>query len=205
MEVDSLEPKVEQRPVNPVGNESYPNYPYPLVSPEQRKKEKGISEDAKIVIVIIVVIVVILGIMGVAFYTISSPPTTEETPLFSSEVLISNGGHFSYPLTQSYLSGGQVTINVSSSSGERFDVYIMDDTEYENAYGNTNISLISFSTYYAYEDLSQVSATLDIPVDRWFNLVIDNRDTPLTPNDATPTGVITVDVSISMESFGYID
>jgi hypothetical protein len=198
-----MEPKGDEKPVSQTREGQYMGYYHR--SNDEKKRAKGLSNDAKAVIAVVLSVVIIFVIMGLAFFTLSRPSATEQIPLFSSEVIISDGGHFFYDLSRSMYGDSTVTISISSSGGEKFDVYIMDDSEYQNAYGNTNVSLISFSAYYAYDDVSEVSATLELPVERWFYLVIDNRDTPLTPNDATPSGVITVDVSISMESFGYID
>lgn len=172
----------------------------------ENKKYFGLPDWAWVVLVI----VILLGAGAYLFYvTISSIVgpiigSGGRTIPYSTEVIISEGGNFTYSLGgyYSYNDVVEVTLNISSRDGNRFDVYIMDSNEYENAYRKSNGSNISvFSAQYSKENITQLIDVIDLS-NRYgtFYLVIDNRNTTLTPNDATPTGIITVDVKITTKT-----
>ncbi|MCK5548193.1 MAG: hypothetical protein KAI64_04215, partial [Thermoplasmata archaeon] len=119
-----------------------------------------------------------------------------------------DGGHFKYDLGQDFYSVSEVTLNISSTGGGRFDVYIMDWNEYDNAYGGPNASIMSFTAHYVKENITQIDDFVELPGDGVYYymywLVIDNRNTPLTPDDATPTGVLTVDLTVTTKNPYYL-
>ncbi|UCE73313.1 MAG: hypothetical protein JSV56_09790 [Methanomassiliicoccales archaeon] len=121
---------------------------------------------------------------------------------YSTVILISEGGHFRFDLGYIY-SEEKVKLDIFSKDRKTFDIYIMDLGQYENAYDTQNSSIIAFSTTFAKENIDQIDETIKLYRFRsypWgqYNLVIDNRNTTLTPNDAIPDGMITVDMNVTM-------
>ncbi len=85
----------------------------------------------------------------------------------------------------------------------------MDEDQYQNAYGSSNTSTIAFSAFYSNENISQIIDTFELQGQhigfKEIYFVIDNRDTSITPEDATPEGMITVDVKITIKTVFYVD
>lgn len=129
----------------------------------------------------------------------------ETTKTFNSEVYIAEGGHFKY--TAGYFWDEiEIILNITLKEGTSFDVYIMDEDQYENAYDNSNTSILAFSTLYAKENITKLDDTIHINEhDNELYIVMDNRNTTITPNDATPTGTIILDVKIKITSKYYFD
>jgi hypothetical protein len=179
-------------------------YPYQNLGPPKSQKFFGLPIWA---LVIIFVVILIFGCAIIGFILLSFGPygpfgPGEYTDTYSTEVIISEGGHFKYSL--GYMYDYKIELNISSKNGNQFDVYIMDEDQYENAYGSTNTSILAFSVQYSYENVSQVDDTIeiseDIPEYKSLYLILDNRKVEITPNDADPIGTITVDLNIEITS-----
>lgn len=125
-------------------------------------------------------------------------PVTAHITEFSEDVAISEGGHFKY--TCGYLTNGdEIQISITVKEEGPVDVYIMQSDQYEGAYGVSNTSVISFSALFKKENIIQLNETYCLNKSiGWGEIyvVIDNRDTPLTLNDATPTGSVLVKTEI---------
>ena len=157
------------------------------------------------VIILSIIVVTSCFIVGVLLFPWDGPPDHTET--YSTEVIIAQGGHFKYTLGYFYTED-EITLNISSQNGETFDVYIMDEDQYENAYNSINLSIIAFSAFYSSENVDEIVDTVDLSeaasgYGNEYFLVIDNRNTPLTPNDASPEGPITVEINLIITSDSY--
>ncbi|UCE73314.1 MAG: hypothetical protein JSV56_09795 [Methanomassiliicoccales archaeon] len=181
------------------GKPAYP-YPYPYQGPPKTKKFLGLPVWAW-VIILIVTLVVSCSIVGMISFWSLAPEDTTET--YSTEVIISEGGHFKYTLGFAW-EDDEISLDISSLDGKKFDVYIMDMDQYENAYETQNASIIAFSAVYSKENVDTVADTAVLPDEgsgfREYFLVIDNKDTALTPDDAVPDGAITIDVNITLKT-----
>lgn len=123
----------------------------------------------------------------------------EDTQTFSTDLLVADGGHYKHTLGEYRCNGLTIELNVSSDDERKFDLYIMNRDEYANAYGRDNTSIMSFSTLYSGENVSNIREKIELPQDcRACYLIIDNRDTPLTPGDAVPDGSINVSLNIKI-------
>ena len=172
-----------------------PPYYYPPVTP---KKDKTW--------IIVIVVIVIIGLVFIAptifaFFLFSQFPQlleTEHVTEFSDDIAISEGGHFKYAC--GYLSqGDRIQISIAVKEGGPVDVYIMQSDQYECAYGESNASIMSFSALFKKENITQLNETYCLNKStggREIYVVIDNRNTPLTLNDATPTGHVLVKTEI---------
>jgi hypothetical protein len=183
-----------QYPAGPV--QAYPYQPPP--TPE-RRGPGGISQSAWIVIVILVILVG-LAIMAFAFFgtIIEDIQPEEDVETIHNDVILGDGAHFRQTLTEGVWDDVEVALNITSNGSGAFDVYIMDLDQYENAYG-PNVTAIAFSALHSWENVSRVNTRVELPRgSRFYYVVIDNRDTALTPNDATPTGIITVDMTVQV-------
>lgn len=132
---------------------------------------------------------------------------------YSTEVIISEGGHFQYSLGYVW-DEIEISFNVSSQDEKRFDIYIMDEDQYENAYNIIaydiiNTSIMAFSSLYSYENITRIADSILLREDyggsKEFYFVIDNRDTLITPDDAIPDGIIIINVDITLKSEYYWD
>lgn len=165
------------------------------------KEKKSRFGEYGWVIALVIVVIVIVSILG-AFIIANLPniqPPFDGSETYSSDVIIADGGYFSYDVGWAFSDGIEILFNISSKNNERFDVYIMDENEYYNAYQSDD-SMLAFSAYHAVENVSQIIDTINLPPEGYFHLIIDNKDTPLTPDDATPTGIITVEVYLEIEN-----
>jgi hypothetical protein len=187
----------------PLSNTQCPICKRPMQDKKPGEKKLRFAEFGWVIALVIVVIIVV-GILA-AFLVANLPTLNPTTTTYSSEVIIAEGGHFKYDLGWAFTDSFQIKLNVSSENSEKFDVYIMDDNGYFNAYNPSNESIIAFSAYYSRENITNINDTLSLPFDRNYYLVIDNRDTPLTPDDATPTGPLTVSVYLEIENELYLD
>lgn len=189
-------PCVPQHPCNV----PYPNY-HSLYSQVEHLKSQN-----KIFVIIIVMTILVLGIIlaGAILPFIFWPPGDWEdvtvTPRDFSAT-IADGGNYGFRIE--IYSKMEITLSATSENGKLFDVYLMDENQYLAAYSKqTNLSQMAFSTMYSKENVSAIdSDSIEITCNyscMEYYLVIDNRDTPLTLNDATPTGTIIVDVDLTM-------
>lgn len=130
------------------------------------------------------------------------------TESYSMDVIIAQGGHFKYHL--GYMQEEmEISVDIYSTEDVKFDLYIMDLEQYENSYGSGYNSNTAFSAIYSKENISRINETCDLSVKsqgyRELYLIIDNRDFPLTPEDAVPTGTITIDLNLDITSVYYFD
>lgn len=176
-----------------------PQAPY---GPPQRPPEKKGTPTA-VIVVIIIVIMVLLAIGFFAFMVFMVGDIAgggwEDTRTFSTDVLIEDGGHFRYLLSANWEDELIVNLSLRQLNGSRYDVYIMDDNQYENAYGNSSTG--AFSTLLKWQNVSTFadSASLEDPGGPIW-LVIDNEHMPHVPGNAVPQGPIHVEVDLEITS-----
>jgi hypothetical protein len=204
-------PSYQRSPSEKGGNENNvcptcgkSGYQYPYGKKESIIKKKFIKVPIAFWIVGLFFLI-FFSCFIIAFISWPRPNDTQET--YNVEVIIAQEGHFKYSL--GYYLDDEITLNISSRNGENFDVYIMDEDQFENAYDSPNSSIISFSTFYSNENTNRVEDNLDFTDNRnnykEYFLIIDNRDTQLTPDDATPSGTLTLDVEIITDySYYYL-
>jgi hypothetical protein len=110
---------------------------------------------------------------------------------YDQNVTIAEGGHFRYALPSSSWQETVAILNITSTGGKRFDVYLMDQDQYDNAY--TNLTTRAFSATERFENRTAVVEQVELPQDgRTFFLVVDNAANELTPDGAVPSGPITI-------------
>ncbi|MBU4189993.1 MAG: hypothetical protein KJ886_03230 [Candidatus Thermoplasmatota archaeon] len=178
-----------------------PPVPPPYYYPIRPKKDK-----TWIIVIVIIAVLGLLFIAPTAFFLFFPFSETAHITEFSEDVAISEGGHFKYACE--YLSkGDKIQISITVTEGGPVDVYIMQSDQYEGAYEDTNSSVISFSALFKKENITQLNETYCLNKSigwREIYVVIDNRDTPLTLNDATPTGSVLVKTEIkTIEIYGW--
>lgn len=196
----------------PAQQSPYPPPVPPYYQPPPEKKDfLGIPKWIWVIIVVIIIILPIIAFSLLAFSTsepsLFSMEPQSDTERFSSHVIIAEGGHFRITLQDFYFDELEVTMNISSKDGKKFDVYIMDWDQYDMAYGLLNTSGMAFSAEYSKENINKISETITLSPERWrpFYLVIDNRDTAITPDDAIPSGTLEVDAEITITTAYYYD
>ncbi len=181
-------------------------FPYYYHGTKESKKILGIPAWGLVVIIVVAFLIFACFVANFLMFGFFGP--FEDIETYSTEVIISEGGHFKYSLGYFY-DENEVTFNVSSKDGKNFDVYFMDEDQYQNAYGSSNTSTIAFSAFYSNENISQIIDTFELQGQhigfKEIYFVIDNRDTSITPEDATPEGMITVDVKITIKTVFYVD
>ena len=178
-------------------NRPFYYYP-PMPIPPPTAPPKGSNKVLYAVVITIVVIVVLiaLGMIGF-FYSLTNLASEDDSEEFNSEVIIADGEYFKYLLYDSWWDELEVELDIRSTDGKRYDVYIMDDQQFQNFYENQTVK--SFASYYSRENVTQVEDTVKLPSrEAKYFLIIDNRDTELTLNDATPSGTITLDVDLKI-------
>ena len=154
-------------------------------------------------VVLIIVVVLVIGALGLAvIFSLMADlggDGWEDTRDVSREVLIEEGGHFRLLLSDSWGSQLLVNMSVRQLDGSRFDVYIMDSDQYENAYGN--LSSGAFSTLARWQNVSALSDSVSIDDPRGpISLVVDNVDMPLVPGSTVPEGPIEVALDLAITS-----
>jgi hypothetical protein len=191
-----------------------PYYQYPYQYPQQYHQEYKTPSESSIhkkflhipiwIWVFILIGAVIISCLIVGIIMIPQP---NGTSTFSTEAIIIEEGHFMHSL--GFLWGDmEVTIDISSEGGRAFDVYIMDWDQYNTLYGPGNQTPLAFSVLYSSENITQVYDVITLEgagfADEEYFLVVDNRNTEITPNDAIPEGTITVDIEISTTDLDFI-
>ncbi|MDI6917787.1 MAG: hypothetical protein QMC80_08345 [Thermoplasmatales archaeon] len=166
-----------------------PPYYYPVIPKKDR---------TWIIVVVVIAIVGLLFIAPTMFFLFFPFPETAHITEFSEDVAISEGGHFKY--TCGYLTkGDKIQISITVKEGGPVDVYIMQSDQYKGAYEVSNVSVMSFSALFKKENITQLNETYCLNKSTGWDeicVVIDNRDAPLTLNDATPTGPVLVKTEI---------
>ncbi|WP_455393315.1 hypothetical protein [[Eubacterium] cellulosolvens] len=174
-------------------------YYYPPMIPAQPptpSKESNRMIMGIVAVVVIIIILIIIGFFGF-LYSITTYEPDDETIDYYSEVIITDGGHFRYSLDEGWYEEMEVKMDISSKDGKYFDVYIMDEDQYQNTYENQTV--LSFASFYSMENITSVKDTVDLPARATdFYLVIDNRDTAITLNDASPDGTITLEMDLEV-------
>ena len=172
--------------------------PYPPYHGQPQGPPRQGTSTTTIVLVVVVVIIVIVG-LGVAFAmmmwgSLVSEPW-EDTRDVDEDVYIEDGGHYRLVLSESWEEEVEVNLTISLLEGGLFDVYIMTEEQYDNAYGNSSTG--AFSTTFSWQNTSSVHdiETINDPGQTHI-LVIDNVRMAHVPGNAVPEGPIHVDVGV---------
>ena len=164
----------------------------------KKKKGKGINYVVGFVVLMVVLMIVgTVAISGLFFYIIFSDFGMEpNTTTFETDVILAPGGHYRQVVGTGW--EAHIEIEVTSDS-ERFNTYIMTRDQYENTYREDNDTIMSFSAIHSQENVTEAEQKLDISWEDYteYLLVIDNLENPITPNDANPTGILTVHLKIT--------
>jgi hypothetical protein len=166
-----------------------PYYLYGAGGVHHVQPKKGIPDWGIIVIVVVILVAIIIGGSFMMFIFLDPFEYEPDEPsVYDSDVMIRDGGHFHYSLSYMYYDMTQIELRVNSTNGQQFDVYILDIDEYSNAYSNDTV--MSFSAFRKWENVTELNTNFSIDNIGWrdYYIVIDNRDTQLTPDDAVPDG-----------------
>jgi len=157
-----------------------------------------------IVLVVVLVVVAIAVFLFLSFISTIGDESWEDTEDFESDVQIAEGGHFRFVLTEFWQDELEVNLTVSLLAGGRFDVYIMDGDQYENAYGNASTG--AFSALARWQNVTNV---LDLvtyqDVEGPLYLVVDNVGMDHVPGSARPSGPVHVDVELHLVFRSSVD
>jgi len=144
-----------------------------------------------VVAVVLVILILIGGFFLLAVLRNATTTVPDTVTDYDQNVTIAEGGHFRYPLPSFMWQDTTAVLNITSSGGKRFDVYIMDSNQYDNAY--TNLTTHAFSATERFENRTAVVERVELPRDgNTYYLVIDNTANELTPDGAVPSGPITI-------------
>ena len=171
----------------------YPPPPQPAPQQHDNRGPLGlINWNAGKVIAVVLVLLILFGgyvLLMVLLSTNSTSPAVVTD--YDQNVTIAEGGHFRYALPSSSWQDTVAFLNITSTGGKRFDMYIMDSNQYDNAY--TNLTTRAFSATERFENRTAVVEQVELPQDgRTFFLVVDNAANELTPDGAVPSGPITI-------------
>ncbi len=187
----------------PAKSPYYPYPPYPMPYPP--KKDTSAKKIIYIVVAVIVILLVVGFVVILSFFGSYEP--VENTQEYKFDVIVAKDGHYKYTIEEYWYDDIEIELNITSSSGDRFDIYIMSKDQYDNSYGPQNRSINAFSTLFSWENVTEVFDTVELHEGdfRVIYLVIDNTENTLTPNDANPTGTIEVEVEVivTSEDFYY--
>jgi hypothetical protein len=181
----------------------YWGYYYP---PPKRESKKyfGLPGWLWAVVILITLLLLFIIIPFIVFFSMIEP--TEDTQTYSFDVKIAENGHYKYTLGFYYYEDIDVILDIHLLNGSNFDVYIMNDDQYESVYGSENDSVLAFATIYSMENVNSLSDEITVPSNEWeLYLVIDNSANPLSENDAEPEGPIEVQVKIEITTMFYWD
>lgn len=168
------------------------HYPPPPQPQPQGRTFFGLSPLAAIILLLIVSVVAFIFIaMLLGGLTGGGEDLVQS---YDEDVVVGDGGHFRLALDASFVSR-RIEVNITTTGGGRFDVYLMDEDQYELVYGNESTN--AFSAVRRFENVSAVMTNLSLPdTGVSYVLVIDNTDNPLLATDAVPTGTLTVDLLV---------
>jgi hypothetical protein len=178
-----------------------PHTPYGSGTPPPREM-KPPSTTNTVLVVILVVILVVAGLFVAFFFFMGSfvGEPWEETMDFDQEVFIQEEGHFRHFIADSWEERVEVNFNITLTGGGPYDVYIMDQEQYDNSYGN--MSTGSFSTTFSWENVTVIHDIIELENTRTaYYLVIDNTDMSFLPESAKPEGPISMDVEVHVTYF----
>ena len=123
---------------------------------------------------------------------------------------------------------GEIWVNVTVTSGGNVDVYVMSYTQVDNAYNYdpyyyggyqpsgdniTDPRAVSFKPA-SEEDTSsaRIHYVFDTSEESYYTgpeegifIIIDNRECDITPDDADPSGVVVLDMTMEYTEGGYFD
>lgn len=174
----------------------YPSYYYP---PPTKPTKEPISIKLIVGIIVLIIVVVFVFLMAISYLLFSEVPTDDQT--YEFDVIIDSGGHYRYTLDEYYYyDDTEVELDIYSTNGSFYDVYVMNQDQYDSAYGNGGNSTKAFAAMYSKENVKQVSDKFDLPSNAQgpIYLIIDNKATELTKNDADPAGEISVTAKITI-------
>jgi hypothetical protein len=186
-----------------------PFYYYPMQYSVPRQNDSKSWNRIIFGSIIAVIFIIIILFFAAIFSTIRNFEPEYDTQKYNYDVIISDGGHFKYSLDWIYFDETEIALDITEKNNKHFDIYIMDTDQYENSYGNQNMSFMAFSSLYSKENITGMNETIKLQA--WhdeYHLIIDNMDTPLIIDDAIPNGTINLKVKISTKTeFGsyYID
>lgn len=163
---------------------------------------KPSSSTSTVLIVLFVVILVGAGLFMTFFFFIGSfvGEPWEENMDFEQEVFIQEEGHFHYLIADSWEERVEVNFTITLTGGGPYDVYIMDQEQYDNSLGN--MSTGSFSSTFSWENVTVIHDVIELEDTRTgYYLVIDNTDMSFLPDSARPEGPISMDVEIHVTYF----
>ncbi len=164
------------------------------------KKFLGIPVWGWIIVIILILVIgsSIVPLFFLFFMDFGMEPE-DDIETYSSRVFIEEGGHFRYMISEGWYDEIEIEFEITSSNGNYFDVYVMDFDQYYNSYGNMSQTTRSFSSYYSSENVNHVEDTLDLgETYREYYIIIDNKRTSITPDDADPDGTIAVDLDLTI-------
>ena len=178
-----------------------PQSPYGSGMPPPRESKSSSTTSTVLVVLLVVIMVGAVLIMAFFFFIGSlEGEAWEETTDFDQEVFIQEEGHFRQNIAGSWEERVQVNFTVTLTGGGPYDVYIMDQDQYDNSYGN--MSTGSFSSTFSWENVTVVHDVIELENTRTeFYLVIDNTDMSFLPGSAKPEGPISMDVEVHVTLF----
>ena len=104
------------------------------------------------------------------------------------------------------MKGNKIKAEITVLSGDEIDVYLLDEDQYEDYLEDANNTNVSKAFTYIEEgskqNTKQFSYTYDVKYDGKYYIVIDNRNNS-QPDDALPTGNVSVEVKYSDIWAGY--
>jgi hypothetical protein len=173
--------------------------PSPYAPPQPVPEKKGIH-PVIIVAAVVICIIVLMFVAMIAFFSaiddLGGEPW-EETEDIEEVVFIDEGGHYWVLLTDGWSDEFQVNLTIESLDGGPFDVYIMDTSQYENAYSNWSTG--AFSSTVSWQNVTNV---IDLYIEedprQQLYLVIDNVETAHVPGNAVPDGIIQVRLELTL-------
>jgi len=191
--------KVPEQPQKPPEN-YYPYYPYYYPqAPAEGKSNLGL----KILVVVIVIFIAAVFIVVALVASMIGDTSSEEEWSQEFDVVIEKDGHYRYTIEHYYYDELEVELKIDLVNGSSYDVYIMDEDQYENSYGEEGTGTGSFAYIYSWEKVNDLDE--DFKIDSGYGgpiyLVIDNEHSELTANDADPQGAISVSVDITVITY----
>ncbi len=177
-----------------------PHSPYgPGVPPPRDMKS---SSSTNTVLIVLLVVIVLGAGLFMAFFFISSWSVEpwEDTMDFEQEVFIQEEGHFRHIIADSWEERVEVNFTITLTGGGPYDIYIMDQEQYDNTYGN--MSTGSFSSTFSWENVTVVHDVIELEDIRTeYYLIIDNTDMSFLPDSAQPAGPVSMDVELHVTYF----
>lgn len=183
----------------------YPYHqPYPYYQPPMDRGRTDAWIVFAVILIIVIVIVAPLSLLFLVGLPLLGGGMDSAAEEYRDTVLITQGGHW----VREFWYFDDLEFEIEVTSGGNVDIYLMDGTQYANAYRDPNGTDIAFSALMEWEDRREVSATVTFEnLDgEWpYCLVVDNRVNTLTTGDADPTGPVTVDIWVETTEMMFMD